>query len=591
MEQDAVRTRSIRPIILALIVFSAASAQRICQLANSPDCAWPHSAYYEGDATLYARFAQSLQLGSAFEYDLPIHSPGVAYLLSWMWDGRPETGLTVAKLFWCVCGSASCAILFVILLQWCGELVALTTAMLAAASFGLTVQSCSLNADAPYTLLLLASVLLVMQFNAVPGRRGIALLGLLSGLAVLFRPEHTLLVLMFAAYLAIRWRRRPVYLLILAASFLFVPLPWNIRSYRAIQRFNTVEPTPIDYASTPVRWTPEAIEYLRTLPAFAREANFKFISYLAQQRRQTVDRTMVEKFFRDEMGYIPRPLWPFVFVSNQAALSFALANCAQADGGFSTALLDDASATGVFSFASPRHLRLYQDGFAIGLRWMRNNPGDAMRLMGRKLSIFASGLVGGFSPWNATLSPGGLRRAADQVATPISEHPIWSTVLLLFAALGLAFSLKSDLGRIFALVLLYKLLVTVAFYGYARQSTSVLPVFYYFLAVGVLDATGLACRLLGRSARNKPIRAATVREWSTLDQAVSFASESSPGHTGSSKVVTVLGATLWLLLVGSAVLFSTKANRYDVVGPIDAAEYWGPGAFESQRTVRVSLLR
>jgi hypothetical protein len=559
VERNTVRSNSVRPIILVILVFTAAFAQRVGQLIYSPDCAWPHSAFYEGDATLNAHFAQSLQRGTPFEYDLPIHSPGVAYLLSWMWDGQPATGLTVVKIFWCVCGSLSCAILFVILLRWCSEMVACLASMLAAASFALTVQCCSLNADAPYTVLLMASLLLVLQFKSDPSKTAVALIGLVSGLAVLFRPEHTLLVLIFAAYLAIQARRRRVYLLILAATFFIVPLPWNMRSYRAIERFNTVEPTPIDYSLSEVSWSAEAFDYLRKLPAFVREPNFKYISYLAQMRGVMVDRAMLERFFVTEMGYYPRPLSPFVFVSNQGPLSFALANCAQADGGFSTALLDDASAVGVFSFANPRHLRLYQDGFGVGLMWMRDHPSDALRLMVRKLSIFASGLVGGMTAWNTPLSPGGLRRAADQVATPIGERPIWSAALLLLAAIGMALSRKSDLGRIFAIVVLYKLLVTLAFYGYARQSASILPIFYYFLAVG----------LAGLLTKIKPLVALGRRPF----------------------MHWTLPVAMWLVVIGSAILFAARPVRYDIAGPIDAAEQWGPGAFESQRALQVRLLR
>ena len=60
---------------------------RLAFLFGSPDRAWPHSIWYEGDAPLWVEYAAALDKGEAFEFNLPIHPPGVAYPLSWFYPG------------------------------------------------------------------------------------------------------------------------------------------------------------------------------------------------------------------------------------------------------------------------------------------------------------------------------------------------------------------------------------------------------------------------------------------------------------------------------------------------------------------------
>ncbi|HKQ47794.1 MAG TPA: glycosyltransferase family 39 protein [Phycisphaerae bacterium] len=555
---------------ISFVVLVAAVAARLSYLIASPDRAWPHSVAYEGDAPLWARFADALLIGQPFEFDLPVHPPGVAYLLSWLPNHESHGYFLAAKVIWCLLGALSCALTIVAARPHFGLRVAALAGLLSAASFGLIVQSTSLNNETPYTLLLLITIIVTNSILTAPSVAKAVLWGLCNGFAVLLRPEHTLLVVLLLGFLALRRRsikpdpqsagahprRIAIPLAVAVVCFFLVPLPWSIRSARALLRFNTVEAQPIDYARSEVPWTMDAADFLRALPAFAREGNWRYITYLAQQKRLAhVDREFVQSFFSDA-GYIPKPISPFVFVSNQGPLCFALANNEHADGGFSTALLGT-SGPSVLAFGSPWHLRLYQEGYAVGMRYLLDHPRDAVELFYKKLLFFAEGASQGFTVWNFPLGVEGIRRPVDQLTAPITNHKIWATFILTFVAAGIALALRRRITSFWLTIIAYKLIIAIAFFGYARQAVSILPVFYVFAAVA-LDAV-----LLSPLAKRWPI---LVDRWRLI------------------------------LVLTSAGVFATAARtsflswKYEISGPADSAPQWGPGAFESHQALNIRRL-
>lgn len=97
------------------------------------------------------------------------------------------------------------------------------------------------------------------------------------------------------------------------------------------------------------------------------------------------------------------------------------------------------------------------------------------------------------------------------------------------------------------IVLAYKVLVTLAFYGYVRQAVSILPVFFVFVALGI-DGV-----LLGPLERWRP----GLARW--------------PGQAG---------AIVFVLAVVVCLAAGWRAVGYQVSGPITPAPALGRGAFE-----------
>ena len=66
--------------LLGAGVFGAALLSRLMFLFSVGNAAWPHSAWFHGDATLWVEWAAALERGQEFERGLAVHSPAVAYV-------------------------------------------------------------------------------------------------------------------------------------------------------------------------------------------------------------------------------------------------------------------------------------------------------------------------------------------------------------------------------------------------------------------------------------------------------------------------------------------------------------------------------
>lgn len=570
-------------------IFLVALGVRGAFLHASPDRLWPHSALYEGDAPLWVEFAEALRAGRPFELDLPIHAPGLAYTLAYLWPGPLDElstgrGFFALKVMWCVVGAAVCGGLFLVARRSFNARVAFVAALLSALSFAQTVQSASLNNEAPYTLLLVLLIGVTGSAVERPSRWRLVMWAALNGVAALLRVEHTLLMILWSGWLAWRWWRPlpsrspdgrrldgteargnngPTHgfgglriiaarLALLGAVFVLVPLPWNVRAFRAIQRFNATSAGPIDYTGAPVAWQAEARAYLEQLPVFVRDPCFRVISEQARAAsRSDVDELFVRTFFAQQMGYVPRPISPYVFISAQGPLAFALANRPNGDGGFSTEPLGGADA---LNFADPRHLRLVQDGYRVGWEHL-TQPGEARRLLTSKFSLFAAGWTQGLTLANWPAGLIGTRRPVDQF-TADDVPPVWSAAMLGLGVIGAGVCLLRRCGGAWLLVIVYKLLITAAFFGYARQAASILPVFYVLVAVA-LDA--LLLRHLVRWFAGWPARLK----------------------------LAALGASIGLLLMNQA----GRRVDYDVTGDAVPSPQWGANAFESHEPLSIQIIR
>ena len=118
------------------------------------------------------------------------------------------------------------------------------------------------------------------------------------------------------------------------------------------------------------------------------------------------------------------------------------------------------------------------EGYGLGWRWLRaRGPADALAHAGRKLRIFWSGAALGLTGWDLPLGLPRLRRAVDlAVPDPGWRTAAWSAVLLIGCSLGVAAAWRRPALYPWLFFAVSKLVVTAAFFGYARQGALVFPV-------------------------------------------------------------------------------------------------------------------
>ncbi|MBX3316241.1 MAG: hypothetical protein KF902_05185 [Phycisphaeraceae bacterium] len=500
------RTRLLNLSIAAALALIALTS-RLLFLFSSVDKKWPHSVLFEGDAPLWTDWIKAIHGGTPFEYGLPIHSPAVAHILSILGASPATTDWTSYKILWCVCSALTCPILYIAALRTLsGSLsaprarsIAIIASLWFALSFHASALATSLNGETLYTLLLVSIIALgARPPAALPASIATTLaLGILHGLATLVRAEHTLLMLMLIAWEVAkpvtltsgvaRGRRALLGALAIVCSIL-VCLPWSIAGTRATERMNTSAERLPDYATLRPSWTPDARAFMDTLPPFARLDNAAYLSSIALAAREPeINEARVRRYFEQEFGYIPAPLKTPIFVSSQGPLCFALANHPDSGGGFSRAAFDarfgpDPNLT----FALPSHLKLYNEGYRAGLGYIREDPAAWLSLVGQKLLRFEGGITGGLGITNAPLGRALVRQPVDVAVVPWPDALYWRIPILILITAGAIRLLLARRGVEWTVILLAKLVVTIAFYGYARQSASILPALCVLAAAGLL---------------------------------------------------------------------------------------------------------
>ncbi len=504
----------------------------------TPDAGWAYAALYKGDAALWVDYASALHAGRPFELGLPLHPPGAAYLIAWLWDGS-AAALGSLRIVWAALGAATVVVAWDAARRAFGPAVGLLVGALVASADGLLVLSGSLDAETPYLLLVVAALWLVDGLRSSPTRARLAAWAAANGVACLFRVEHALAFALTTAWLAWGWRRQTTPALALLArlalaggAFLLPLVPWHVSAWRAVARFDDHEPEPrpdeaaalarVEARVAGLTWDDDARQARDRLPAFARRTAADFVAATVAHRGgakvTAADFAILDQAF----GGAPRAVARFPFVSVYGPLNFALANHPAADGGFSRAALEDppplvadpgryppALVRGLpppdLTLAYPPHARLVTDGYARGVRWIAADPGGSLRRAARKLARFWSGAVLGWTGENLPTGASGLRRAVDLT---VPEGPLaagWRIVLLAACALGL----RAGAGRAplspWLLYALSKIVTTLLYFGYARQGALVIPVVALLLALA-------AERRLGpeRASRRATALAATL---------------------------------------------------------------------------------
>jgi hypothetical protein len=122
---------------------------------------------------------------------------------------------------------------------------------------------------------------------------------------------------------------------------------------------------------------------------------------------------------------------------------------------------------------------------------------------------------------------------------------------------GLYECVKRRTGGLLALVLAYKLAIALAFYGYAREAVSILPVAYVFAALGLQKSV----------ARRMQLWNITSPRWGKL-----------------------LAPAAMIVLVLASLSAGSRGWAYQMIGTGDPAPQWGQGAFESHQRLEIQRI-
>jgi hypothetical protein len=394
---------------------------RLLYLLGAPDRTWPFSIFFYGDSRFFHTYALDWARDRPAQATLPYHPPLFPWFLGWLYQllGEPRGDAFPYKLSLAVLHSATVALTWAWWRRVLGTGWSLLAAGLFSASFGWLILSTTYSNEVLYALFLSATCGLVLL-----SRQGLAwwaavLLGAVMGLGSLTRAEHLYLwPFLLAAAAFNRDRQVPlkpqlVRWAVAVAVSLAVLAPWSVRNARVLQELNARAP-----------------------------------------------------------GLEPLP--ELTLVTVYGPINFAMANNAQATGGFTPDLVNQLGANGNLDATNPAQRHLLLHGYAEGLRWMAEHPGDAARLLLSKLDRWLDGLSLGLGASNF---PSGLRGARPpvDVFVPESTWLKWPLALLLLFGAALSLRAPHRAFSLFTAVLLHRLLITLAFFGYARGLLAIFP--------------------------------------------------------------------------------------------------------------------
>jgi 4-amino-4-deoxy-L-arabinose transferase-like glycosyltransferase len=410
---------------------------RVLYLNGSMDRDWPFSIFFYGDMRFFHGYALDWARDTPTKATLPYHPPLFPAVLGMLYQllGEPRGSAFPYKLSLALLNSATVAFTWWWWRRVLGTGWSLVAAALFSASFGWLVLSTTYSNEVLYGLFLSATCWLVLKSREGLAWWAAALLGAVMGLGSLTRAEHLYLWPFLLAYVVfhrdrqVPWKPQLPRWALAVAVCLAVLAPWSVRNARILQELNAQNP---------------ALE----------------------------------------------PLPELSLVTVYGPINFAMANNAGATGGFTPDLVNQLGQNGNLDVANPAQRHLLLHGYAEGLRWMSEHPGDAARLWLSKLSRWQDGLNLGFgvSSW-----PSGLRgsRPPVDVFLPESAWLQWPLTLLLLAGAALSLRAPYRAFSLFTLVVLHRALITLAFFGYAR---GLLVVFPALLPLLLLPAVALTSR-------------------------------------------------------------------------------------------------
>ena len=417
--------------LIILFIFLFSFLWRLLFIYSNIDKRFPFSVFYYGDSIKYHDYAMAILNGQLFDNGFPYHPPFLAWVIAAIYTiiGVPQkmgySGVPY-KIIYSIFNSIANVALYYLALNFVKRYIAIIICIIFAMSFGMFILSSTPNNENIYIIILLISVLLIVKnlpLNSVKASIGI---GITNALAALTRAEHIFLFPVFLIYILINgksseYKKCLKYCAYALLFFLLTLMPWLIRNYKIINNFNLHN----------------SARHLESIS-------------------------------------------PFVLVTNYGALNFAMANNAQATGGFSRDLLNKTTGEAVLNFNNPQHRYYFIHGYEEGLKWIINNPFDYIKLCIKKLNISFDALALGFTTWNIPSGLNGIRHAVDVFAP---ENNWFRYIFLLAIIAGMILLLKYNIKKslILYFILIHKLIVILLFFGYVRQLLSIYPVILIFL--------------------------------------------------------------------------------------------------------------
>lgn len=424
---------------------------RLVFLRSNRDFPWPYTFFYEGDSETFYLYARALLEGKLYDEGIPFHPPGFAWFLAAVHTllGAGEAGARVphvaVKSVMALLGSMAIGLLYLLVRPYLGRTVALIAGLLGVYHFGLYVLSIAPVTESLYLVLLLLSLLIwtrrfehPLSVESKPGGPLWSLgLGLLLGALALTRAEGVLVAVLLAGIglLGARKRYWTPWALV-ALGWVLIVTPWTIRNAIRLQEVNE-------------QYSPDMRE----------------------------------------------PLPTFVPLTLYGPINLALANNPMAKGGFSREWLSSQAQNPGLDLKDPQHVEFILHGDRMAWKWVRENPGDFVRLVGRKWKLVSEAWTLGWTQWNW---PGGLdgqRRPVD-IFVPESKAGYWIAPLAL-VGLALCIVTPGEPRRWAWVVLLVTAAVLVAtglFFGYVRLGLLVLPFWLTFVSTALVRLASLIFR-------------------------------------------------------------------------------------------------
>lgn len=482
-----------------LVLFAVGFVLRALFVVAGPDGGASWHLAMQGDAPVWQDLAGKLARGLPDEeFQLPWRPPGMLWFTSAVWNGDPAA---VGLVRWtCVVFGALVAPLFWLWLV--RARVDRTTAFVAGAitamATNLMLLASGLHVEGVYLALVLATLLLQQTMTAAATRTALLAalaLGALHGVLCLLRAEHvlTFVVLLLLALRAGAVRSALLVALVAAAA---VVTPWQLHANAQVDAYNR-QPIALPQQSLP--WDADAMAALRELPTFAQLPTLGFVTDTVRVRGGVRVARADLQIVREAYDCEPQAL-PHAFVASYGALNFFLANSPEGDGGFSRAALDRAPPLhggeakyppglrrvlprgGQLTLGYPPHLDAVVNGTQKGVAELLADPWGGVGRIAKKAWYALEGASGGIGGHALPIGLSGMRRPVDMVTADGVAAQAWRVFVLGVAAFGL-WRLRRRALLPWLLFAATKLVVVLAYFGYARHGAVCLPL----LALGIAE--------------------------------------------------------------------------------------------------------
>jgi hypothetical protein len=422
-------TRKIPFPLDDFILFLYAFVIRLLFWSGFEDRQLLYSLFYYGDSFRLHQEALEILKSNWNSTLLPYHPPVTSYLLALFYKifGTPPEHLTAIKIFLIIISALSVVIFYRLARRFFSEKLALISSIVFAATFPMLVVSVTPNTESIFLCFGMLTLLFFVRLKSSWNTKDAIWMGLSGALASLTRAEFaSFFVVLVVGLLILRpgFRTQPPQsrasiVIVLALSFFIPFIPWTIRNYYVLKKFN------------------------------------------------------VEK---SEKGLEPLPT--FAPITCYGPINFAMANNLLADGKFARTILIGTNVASL-DLNNPQHRHYFLHGYSEGFTFIQDYPQEFLKLIGKKLRLFIQGFSWGFGSTNI---PGGVNGVRYPIDIFVSESRWWAWLIGPLFIFGYCLSLR-EFSKWWPihLLFLHRIAVTAAFFGYVRGLAAIYFLVVLFL--------------------------------------------------------------------------------------------------------------